>query len=417
LHHGSLDFHPTRPPVSSSAPVFKTYKQKETDKRVTNKTRDTLGRYRAIKHKQMIFPLVDDTLRRTGDFLDESNLHTFAHLSTQFRDAIWSPLRGQTLHIFVTAANIDQIIEVVTSSNNTLDHASFEIKVFDPVVQARFEVLSLHVRKLKINFRAKGVHTVDYGFPDTVVRALDILRRSPWLASLYLNFHTSGEDPLYDGYFYGNNPDGRWFWSGPYTKGRVPRLEIGTRAFRALAMLKEAPNLRRLYIDLSANNVRADSVSILAELYASKTIHTLSLKLNNNPHIGLLGAFPLTRLQHALPLKSLHLGLFNIMTEEVHAQMKTDPRTDDLWRAVGDNPSLEKLYLELEYDRGKPFKGGLLKGKNLNVPTVTLILRYGKNNPDGIGCDRVLQTRCNPYGTEADFIPGFTQWNDGPFVV
>jgi hypothetical protein len=375
----------------------------------------------------MLFPLCDDILRGVGNLLDGSNLHTFSHLSTQFHNGVWHPLAGQHLHIFVNAANIDRIIEVITSGNNTLDHASFEIRVFDPVVQARFEDLCLHVRKLKINFRAKSINpnipweeiSPDRRFPDVVARALECLGRSPLLASLYLDFHTSEDS----GSVSHHNQDGLWVHPSIY--GRVPRVEIGVRAFLALAKLKDAKNLRRLYIDLTANRVRSVHVSMLAELYTSTTIHTLSLKLNNNPHIGFLGVFPLTRLKKAHTLKSLHLGLFDIMTEFAHVLMKTDPRTDDLWLAVRDNPSLEKLYLELEYSRGKPFRGGLLNEENLNVPIVKLILRYGTVIPDfagtcttaGIGCDHVVKSRYNPYKTEADFLRGFTQWNDGPLVV
>jgi hypothetical protein len=259
--------------------------------------------------------LILDLEGRVGEYLPPADLENLNRLSRER----WLTLAGQHRPVFVNAENIESIVKAISNDTNTLKNATFEIRVFDGafIVQELFGDLCQHVSNLKINFRFKTsrleqerMHKVrqrglshDFGhrghkpvitddderrFTGMVVRTLGVLKNAPGLLSLSLDFDTD-ENRMSFG---------------------IPRIHMGIDGFNALATLKDAPVLQSLHLDLCANDVDTDDVRALSELRHSKTLQTVSVKLNANYNVGSVGAICLARLAIAPALKNLSLHFF-----------------------------------------------------------------------------------------------------------
>jgi hypothetical protein len=350
--------------------------------------------------------LNNDLVCEIGEFLGESKLH---HTSQQFRDV---PRLGAHLIIYIYAYNIDKIIGVLESATNTLDHASFEIKIFDAFVQSRLAQLCSHTRKLKINFRTSlDVHTVhvnyvrqlqshhdyingprldreaDQALTTTVCKTIEILKQSAKkLASLSLDFATADNVP------------------GAY------RPKIGADGLLKLLELKDFENLSRLYIDLSNNyspvssdpwpNHFFDFMSRIDQLYGSATIHTLSLVLFGNLRLT-EHCYPVGNLMNST-LKSLHVDYDRL-------DCPYYPGIAGFFGDISRSNHLKELYLNLRGcipDAEMTDAISLLDGLNLDV--------FHTHMNSLIPVGRLLVIREDPL--DPGFMEGFTPWHAGPFA-
>jgi hypothetical protein len=326
----------------------------------------------------------------------------------------WVPSRHggwKHQHIYIHAGNIDALVDRhLSTPNNDLNHASFEIKVFDAGVQARFSDLCLYVRKLKIKFRPKGPTarpTLDLDFNPLVLRTLALLRVAPRLSSLCLDFDT--DDAVTVGF---------------------PRIGMWVAVARALARLKEAPALSRLYVDLTCNSIHSEHVQELIGLYESRTMHTLSLTLAGNRDICEPCVLALSNLENAKALRTLRLDLFG---DHPNVRRLTDQGLKQLCENIMRGPCLQKVYLGLTGGLIAPLAAGIVALAALKLDTLHINLDLNRIEMN----HRRILIELKHWTTEVirdvkyiipatmddglpwdnGFLQGFLGWNDheGPF--
>jgi hypothetical protein len=368
-----------------------------------------------------------DLQGRFSSYLDSASAHIMRQVNQQYRFTVKET--GEHKTVFVRAGNIQKILAVLSTPNNNLDRASFEIKVFDSVVQDHFARLCKYARKLKINFRRNhappdndevgvGVSGRDQdAFTRIAVAALVLLKGAPRLCSLCLDFDT--DDRALE------VPRGR-------DVRRMFRCSLGSdEALRALVGVVDAPVLSRLYVNLSNNALVDSHAHILSELYlGQRKLHTLSLNLDHN-RIG-SGARALAWVGRVSAVTTLHLSLKNNST--ANAAVPPFCIGSDLYLlcfGIRHSPSLRKLYLDLTdtgVDRCSVAELATLRLSTLHIGlrsnsisdsevVRSMLDRMQLSLPD-LYCDLEQPSYPRAYGnaprwSKGSFMDGFPPWNDG----
>jgi hypothetical protein len=371
-----------------------------------------------------------DLQGRFSSYLDSTSAHNMRQVNQEYRCTIKDT--GEHKTVFVRAGNIQNILAVLSTPDNGLDHASFEIKVFDSVVQEHFAQLCQYARKLKINFRGTQappdpdnekvvVYCADQdAFTKTAVDTLVVLKGAPRLRSLYLDFDTDNR-----------SVDVRQ----RSNIQRVFRCGLWSDdGLHALASVVDAPVLSRLYVNLSNNNLSDPHTHILSGLYLNqRKLHTLSLNLDHN-QIG-SGARALAWCGSGSGVTALHLSLKNnYQTDATSPPFYIGSDLYLLCFGVRHSPYLQKLYLDLTdtgVDRYSVMELATLRlstlhlGLRLNPISApesvrSMLDRMERSVPD-LYCD--LDQPAYPVvgiphrdatgWSKGSFMDGFTPWNVG----
>jgi hypothetical protein len=222
----------------------------------TYKIRENRGKIKRTNMPRDVQPWFPDVI---GEICDYSADAVPNYPSREW----WYTMSGRYRTVFVTADNVGDILIHIAEPNSTLYNALFVIYAFDGAVVALLPVLLRYIRKLKINFRLKigqlereyrlsvtymcaGLPEDDrrdnelrapitsariHQFTDVVVQCLDILKASPALHYLKLDFITD-----------------------EYTRAAgVCEIPINRRISTALSSLKDLPGyqLSNLVVDVS----------------------------------------------------------------------------------------------------------------------------------------------------------------------
>jgi hypothetical protein len=347
---------------------------------------------------------------------------------------------GEHKHVHVTSANIGSILESFTrppdpnfrdDTRLRLDHASFEIRVFDRGVRERIAELCQYARRLKINFRTIPTEYLDTWLSEPkrdekynrIVReTLSVLKTAPRLLSLHLHF--------------GIEVRRIWMMGQPYVRHRpiCPEL-LDDQCLTMLGGLWAAPALSRLYINLANNKLGHSVVVHLVSLRHSATLNVLSINLDDNHPDLLHNISDFGDLTFATNIGTLHLSLRNfkpLREPSIHVEREFVRMLGDFRNA---GPSLQKLYLNLE-NNGLT-EQSLREIARIRVPTLHLGLgfnTYGERDEnrdrairilndlggnvelicdlaDPYICLRLAQVGIVPPWSVGTFMDGFIHWN------
>jgi hypothetical protein len=274
-----------------------------------------------------------------GDVREFLQPEDFANLRLASRD-VWvdddGHLGGNAHIMCILDDRVDGMIHRMRMCeiNDGWDLARFEIPILNGAIQRRFDDICQYARNLKINLRSSVVPRFIFNdappditaveqveFERVTMRALALLKAAPKLRSLELDFYTDQKG-----------------WASDCT--RIPRAEMTSQVIQVLSMLKHAPALCELCINLRANFTSDYDVATLASLQECNTLHTLILEFGVDHGIGPQGLSAIGKLGRSPTLRDLRLGFKDGLKKINYDMSQSNPRK---W----DDASVECLCNEL----------------------------------------------------------------------